>query len=147
MLTIKNLEFGYPKSGLLFDKLDLDITKGNIYGLLGKNGAGKTTLLKIMCGLLYSQNGTIENNDTNVADRLPSTLQDIYLIPEEFHLPDFTIDTYVANVSPFYPKFNHSQFKDLIAEFEVTNGKKLNKFSHGQKKKFIISFATSLPTG
>lgn len=141
MLTIKNLDFGYPKSGLLFDKLDLDITKSNIYGLLGKNGAGKTTLLKVMCGLLYAQNGKIEIADTDVAKRLPSSLQDIYLIPEEFYLPDFTIDTYVANVAPFYPKFDKKQFQDLIAEFEVTNGKKLSKLSYGQKKKFIISFA------
>jgi ABC-2 type transport system ATP-binding protein len=141
MLTIKNLEFGYPKSGLLFDKLGLDITKGNIYGLLGKNGAGKTTLLKIMCGLLYSQKGEIEIEGENVAKRLPSVLQDIYLIPEEFYLPDFSIETYVEKVSPFYPKFDHKQFKELISEFDVTNGKKLSTLSHGQKKKFIISFS------
>lgn len=141
MLTIKNLEFGYPKNGLLFDKLDLDITKGNIYGLLGKNGAGKTTLLKIMCGLLYSQKGEIEIEGADVANRLPSVLQDIYLIPEEFYLPDFTIETYVEKASPFYPKFDHKQFDDLISEFEVTKGKKLSTLSHGQKKKFIISFS------
>jgi len=141
MLTIKNLEFGYPKGGLLFDKLNLDITKGNIYGLLGKNGAGKTTLLKIMCGLLYSQKGEIEIEGADVSKRLPSVLQDIYLIPEEFYLPDFTIETYIEKVSPFYPKFDHQQFKDLISEFEVTNGKKLSNLSHGQKKKFIISFS------
>lgn len=141
MLTIKELEFGYPKSGLLFDKLDLDITKGNIYGLLGKNGAGKTTLLKIMCGLLFTQEGKVEIEGTDVSKRLPSVLEDIYLIPEEFYLPEFTIDTYVANVAPFYPKFDHKQFKELITEFEVTNGKKLNKLSYGQKKKFIISFS------
>lgn len=141
MLTIKELEFGYPKSGLLFDKLDLDITKGNIYGLLGKNGAGKTTLLKIMCGLLFSQEGKVEIEGTDVSKRLPSVLEDIYLIPEEFYLPEFTIETYVANIAPFYPKFDHKQFKELITEFEVTNGKKLNKLSHGQKKKFIISFS------
>jgi ABC-2 type transport system ATP-binding protein len=141
MLTVKNLEFGYPKSGLLFDKLDLDITKGNIYGLLGKNGAGKTTLLKIMCGLLFTKEGNVEINGEEVGKRLPAMLQDIYLIPEEFYLPEFTIDTYLANVAPFYPKFDHKLFKELIAEFEVTNGKKLNKLSHGQKKKFIIAFS------
>lgn len=141
MLKIKELEFGYPKSGLLFDKLDLDITKGNIYGLLGKNGAGKTTLLKIMCGLLYAEKGKIEVEGEDVAKRLPKVLEDIYLIPEEFTLPEFTIKAYLENFTPFYPKFNHTQFNDLITEFEVTNGKKLNKLSHGQKKKFIISFA------
>jgi ABC-2 type transport system ATP-binding protein len=141
MLTIKNLDFAYPKSGLLFDKLDLDISKGNIYGLLGKNGAGKSTLLKIMCGLLYSQNGKIEVGGDDVSMRSPHMLSDIYLIPEEFYLPEFTIETYIANVAPFYPKFDEKLFDDLIDEFEVSKGKKLNTFSHGQKKKFIVAFA------
>lgn len=141
MLTIKNLEFGYPKSNLLFNKLNLDITKGNIYGLLGKNGAGKTTLLKIMCGLLYSQKGKVEIGGEDISNRLPSQLQDIYLIPEEFYLPEFTLETYVSNVSPFYPKFDHNLFEDLISEFEVAKGKKLNTLSHGQKKKFIVAFS------
>ncbi len=141
MLTIKNLDFGYPKSSLLFDKLELDIAKGSIYGLLGKNGAGKSTLLKLMCGLLYTQKGELEINGEDVSKRNPNMLQDIYLIPEEFYLPDFTLETYIANVSPFYPKFDHKLFEELITEFEVTRGKKLNKLSHGQKKKFIVSFS------
>jgi ABC-2 type transport system ATP-binding protein len=141
MLSIKNLDFGYPKSSLLFDKLDLDIAKGSIYGLLGKNGAGKSTLLKLMCGLLYTQKGELEINGEDVSKRSPKMLQDIYLIPEEFYLPDFTSEAYVANVSPFYPKFDHKLFEELITEFEVTRGKKLNKLSHGQKKKFIVSFS------
>ncbi len=141
MLSIKNLDFGYPKSGLLFDKLELDIAKGSIYGLLGKNGAGKSTLLKLMCGLLYTQKGELEINGEDVSKRSPKMLQDIYLIPEEFYLPDFTLEAYVANVSPFYPKFDHKLFEELITEFEVTRGKKLNKLSHGQKKKFIVSFS------
>ena len=141
MLTIKNLDFGYPKSGLLFDKLELDITKGCIYGLLGKNGAGKSTLLKLMCGLLYTQKGKLEINGVDVSKRNPDMLRDIYLIPEEFYLPDFTLETYIASVSPFYPKFDHQLFEELINEFEVTRGKKLNKLSHGQKKKFILAFS------
>ena len=141
MLTIKNLEFSYPKSSPLFDRLDLDISKGNIYGLLGKNGAGKSTLLKIMCGLLYSQKGKIEVGGDDVSMRSPQMLSDIYLIPEEFYLPEFTVEKYVATVAPFYPKFDEKLFNDLIEEFEVSKGKKLNTFSHGQKKKFIISFA------
>ncbi len=141
MLTIKNLDFAYPKSSLLFDKLDLDIAKGSIYGLLGKNGAGKSTLLKLMCGLLYTQKGELEINGQDVFKRTPDMLQDIYLIPEEFYLPEFTLEAYVSNLAPFYPKFDHELFKELITEFEVTRGKNLSKLSHGQKKKFIVAFS------
>jgi len=58
MINLTNIHFGYSKKRMLFSELNLNLTPGHIYGLLGKNGAGKTTLLKIISGLLFSQNGT-----------------------------------------------------------------------------------------
>lgn len=141
MLEIKNLTFGYPRNGVLFNDLDLDVAKGNIYGLLGRNGAGKTTLLKIVCGLLYAQQGKVLINEVDVSRRRPQILSDVYIIPEEFYLPEYSIDAYVKCVSPFYPKFDNHQFDELLNEFEVTRSKKLIKLSYGQKKKFMIAFA------
>ncbi|GER92894.1 ABC transporter ATP-binding protein [hot springs metagenome] len=42
------------------DKVDLSVTKGEVFGLLGPNGAGKTTLIKMMCGLLEPNEGIIK---------------------------------------------------------------------------------------
>jgi len=141
MLEIKNLSFSYKKSQKLFDDLELDIANGNIYGLLGKNGAGKSTLLKIMSGLLFSQEGSVNINNIDVSRRLPKVLSDIYIIPEEFYLPDLSLAKYVELYSDFYPKFNHSKLEELITEFEVESNVKLQNLSYGQKKKFIIAFA------
>ncbi|GEP97464.1 ABC transporter ATP-binding protein [Chitinophaga cymbidii] len=41
------------------DKIDLNITKGDCVGIVGRNGAGKTTLLKIILGLLQQTEGTM----------------------------------------------------------------------------------------
>jgi ABC-2 type transport system ATP-binding protein len=38
---------------------DLEIRRGEIYGLLGANGAGKTTAIKMMCGLLAPTRGEV----------------------------------------------------------------------------------------
>jgi len=40
------------------DGVDLDISSGEVFGLLGRNGAGKTTLIKMMAGLLRPDDGT-----------------------------------------------------------------------------------------
>jgi len=33
------------------DQINLEISEGKIYGLIGKNGAGKTTLIRMVAGL------------------------------------------------------------------------------------------------
>lgn len=141
MIEIKELIFSYKKGEPLFTDLELNIEKGNVYGLLGKNGAGKSTLLKIMCGLLYAHKGRVNFNNTPVAARQPKILSDMYILPEEFHLPDLKIETYLKTYSVFYPKFNHELMNDLIIDLEVNREKKLSHLSYGQKKKFMIAFA------
>jgi ABC-2 type transport system ATP-binding protein len=38
--------------------IDLEISRGQIVGLVGSNGAGKTTLLKLLSGLIFPTGGT-----------------------------------------------------------------------------------------
>lgn len=47
--------------------LNVDIAKGEIFGLVGPNGAGKTTTLKMMTGLLMPDSGTIHIGQYNIA--------------------------------------------------------------------------------
>ena len=88
MICIENMDFGYQKKREVFSGLNLSLTGGHIYGLLGKNGAGKTTLLKLIGGLLFPLRGRIEVCDAIPRLRKPSFLSDIFFIPEEICLPD-----------------------------------------------------------
>lgn len=143
MLDINELSFSYRKGRNLFDQLDFNLEKGNVYGLLGRNGAGKTTLLKIMCGLLYAKHGKVNFEGEDVSHRKPKVLANMYIIPEEFHLPDMKAERYTEIYAAFYPEFNHQRMDELIQEFEIDPKQKLNSLSYGQKKKFLIAFAVA----
>ena len=40
------------------DALDLAVTEGEVFGLLGSNGAGKSTAIRMFCGLLTPSGAT-----------------------------------------------------------------------------------------
>lgn len=48
------------------DNLNLEINKGDVFGLLGSNGAGKTTTVKLIVGLLKPDKGKITINGLDV---------------------------------------------------------------------------------
>lgn len=146
MIEVKNFSFGYTRKKLLYRNLDLNLEVGKIYGLLGKNGAGKSTLLKAMIGLLFPKTGDIIVNGLIPGKRQPSFLQTIYFIPEEVYVPSLTVAGYVKLFSPFYSNFNRDQFYRHLEELKVTTEGKLNTFSFGQQKKFIIAFGLACNT-
>src|SRR5712671_852673 len=59
MIAIQALEGGYGESPVLRG-VALDVSRGEIFAILGKNGMGKTTLLKTIMGLLPAKKGRVE---------------------------------------------------------------------------------------
>ena len=146
MIQIKNLSFDYGKRKPVFRNLNLTLTEGNVYGLLGKNGAGKSSLLRNMAGLLFPTSGSCVVNGHDAQKRLPVFLQDLYFLPEEFHTPSVKIKEFVDVYAPFYPKFSRKQFLEYLEEFQLSDNEKFSELSLGQKKKALIGFALSTNT-
>ncbi len=145
MITIHNLHFSYKKKKI-FNGLSLSFSPGHIYGLLGKNGTGKSTLLKNIIGSLFPSQGKINVLGFEPGKRQPAFLQDAFIVPEEFYLPDVGIEKFVSCNAPFYPKFSRQQFNTYLQEFDIPLGNSLQQMSYGQKKKVLISFALACNT-
>jgi len=147
MIQVENLTFMYRKKAVFTD-FDLSVEKGKVLGLLGKNGAGKSTLLYLMTGLLKPKKGRIMYNNVNVSKRFPSMLCDMFIVPEEFNLPNISLTNYMKINSPFYPQFSKEQLMANLSHFEVdvNSNIQLGALSLGQKKKVFMSFALATNT-
>lgn len=102
VIEIRNLSkvyrdfWGRPKVKAL-NSLSLEVKRGEIFGLLGPNGSGKTTTLKLLLGLLFPTEGTV-----NILGRPAHDVEKnerIGYLPEESYLyrflnADETLDFY-----------------------------------------------------
>ena len=147
MMNVDNVSFSYGrKKSRVLDGFSMQLEKGAVYGLLGKNGTGKSTLLYLMAGLLRPQTGKVYYKGVDVTLRNPRTLQDIFLVPEEFALPNVSLKQYVKLNAPFYPNFSDELLKSCLRDFDMNEDIHLSELSMGQKKKAFMCFALATNT-
>lgn len=147
MLQVNNITYSYGKKQQpVLRDYSLMVQSGTICGLLGRNGAGKSTLLYLIAGLLRPQLGTILYNGMVPQERTVHFLSDIFIVPEEFTLPNVTLRQFLETTAPFYPKFSMNDLTQHLSTFELTPDVHLGNLSMGQKKRVFISFALACNT-
>ena len=147
MIDVKDLGFSYRGSKhQVFSHFDLQLEQGRIYGLLGKNGTGKSTLLYLIAGLLMPNAGSVSVDGMESKLRKPELLSQMFIVPEEYTMPDMSFDSLCALMRSFYPSFSDELLKQCLAEFEMPANPNLKELSMGQKKKVYMSIAIATGT-
>ena len=158
MLKIENITYGYNAMHNVLENFSLSYEEPGIYGLLGKNGTGKSTLLYLIMGLLHPKQGEITLNGANTQNRLPETLQEMFIVPEEYNLPSIPLPDYLKVLRPFYPNFDERLMVKLLEMFDMLNLNgatpdangipqiNLGALSMGQKKKVYMCIALAART-
>lgn len=146
MLQVQNITFGYNSSHKVIDGLTLEFKEGGVYGLLGKNGTGKSTLLYLIMGLLRPKSGTITMDGVETQLRMPETLKDMFIVPEEYNLPSIPLMNYVNSLKPFYPNFDEQVLRDCLEAFDMPTDINLGDLSMGMKKKVYMCVALAART-
>lgn len=130
-VLIKNLSFSYSRqSKPCLTDINLEIAKGERFGLFGPNGAGKTTLISLMTGLLRTSTGSVS--------QIPKKL--FGFVPQEFAFyPELTP---IENLEFFgaWSGLNRKQIIQRTDELLALSGlnsvrnKPLKFFSGGMKR-------------
>ena len=123
------------------DNLDLKISKGDIYGFIGKNGAGKTTVIKLISGLIKSNEGIIKLFDSN--DLAEGRKKIGVVIENPAYYPYMTALQNVE-VQRKMKGINDPQVSTRLLErvgLSNTKNKKVKNFSLGMKQRLGIALA------
>ncbi|CAM3832078.1 ABC transporter ATP-binding protein [Flavobacterium branchiophilum] len=143
MIQIQNLTKTYNGTTVL-NIAQLEIKKGESFGLVGNNGAGKTTFFSLLLDLIKPTTGHIINNNVKVAiseDWKPFTTSFLdesflinYLTPEEY----FYFVGELRGMTKSDVDTDLNQFQDFFNN-EILNSKKyIRDFSKGNMKKIGI---------
>ncbi|MBQ1990099.1 MAG: AAA family ATPase, partial [Rikenellaceae bacterium] len=90
--------------------------------------------------------GTIAVEGVDVAQRGTALYTSLMIVPEEFGLPQLTLDRFVKVTAPFYPNYDQARFDDCCSRFEVNRAVRLDRMSMGQRKKAYLAFALACNT-
>ena len=125
--------------------LNLDVRKGEIFGLLGPNGSGKTTTIKLLLGLLFPTEGEAFIFGQPAADVRKN--EKIGYLPEESYLYRFlnaeeTLDFY-GRLFDLTPAKRNSRAAELIEKVGLKNDRKrvLREYSKGMRQRIGLAQA------
>lgn len=136
--------WGRPKVNAL-ESLDLEVRRGEIFGLLGPNGSGKSTTIKLILGLLFPTSGQALVFNKEASD--VSKNERIGYLPEESYLYKFlnaeeTLDFYgrLFNMSAGRRK---QRVRDLIKliDIEWAQRRQLKEYSKGMTRRIGLAQA------
>jgi ABC-2 type transport system ATP-binding protein len=79
----KIFEKGKKKEVTALEHVNLEIGRGEVFGLIGPNGAGKTTLIRVLVGLLTPTEGQAWVLGKNVVEDIDYIRPRVALLPQE----------------------------------------------------------------
>ncbi|MEM2207712.1 MAG: ABC transporter ATP-binding protein [Sulfolobales archaeon] len=85
VVRVLNLRKSFGKREVLRG-INLEVTEGEVFGIVGPNGAGKTTLLRIVAGLLKPSAGEVEVFGFRVPKDVDKIRRFVSYLPEEANL-------------------------------------------------------------
>ena len=137
MIKVKNLIKTYGNFTAL-DKVNFEVEKSTIHGLLGENGAGKTTTMRCLLGLTYADSGEMYINDDLVARKNNNIRKKVSYLAGDFRpYENFTAQNYFKYILSIENNTS-KKYLELAERFKLNLRKKIKELSKGNKQKVGI---------
>lgn len=153
MIKIAALKKSYDKDVIL-ENINLNIEKGDIYGLVGASGAGKSTLLRCINGLVDYDSGSLVVNGVDLKklnnEELMEFRKNIGMVFQQFSLlerltvyENVDLPMKCCKYSKEDRKKKVNELLDLVGLFDKKDSRP-GELSGGQKQRVAIARALTL---
>jgi ABC-2 type transport system ATP-binding protein len=128
------------------DQVDLQVTAGDIFGLVGPDGAGKTTLLRMICGLINPDDGEVRLMGYGPKD-MEQAKENLGYMPQRFSLyGDLTIMENIRFFAAMYKlekRIVEERADDILSLTNLSDFKQrfADNLSGGMKQKLALTCA------
>ncbi len=127
---------------LALDNVSLEVTAGQVLGLVGANGAGKTTLIKHILGLLQPAGGSVRVFGLDPVEDPPGVLGRIGFLSEDRDLPAWMrVEELMRYSRAFYPRWDADYADALRRQFQLDPAARIKHLSRGELAKIGLLVA------
>lgn len=145
MIQLKAVNKSFKGQPAITD-LNLEVSPGEILGLLGANGAGKSTTINILLGFLQPDSGAAQINDLDTSQKAPEVRKLIGYIPENVNLYPYLSG--LENLDYFCQlaglNYSATELKDFLLTCGLqseAHNKRVSTYSKGMRQKVGIAIA------
>jgi ABC-2 type transport system ATP-binding protein len=144
-ITIENLTKIYPNSVQALKSVNLAISAGDFFGLMGANGAGKTTMIGIITGLVNKTSGRVKvfEHDPEVDPIRAKRM--IGVVPQEFNFNVFEkVQDIIVTQAGYFGIDRKAALKDsevLLKKLDIWDKRNVpsRALSGGMKRRLMIA--------
>ena len=121
------------------DKIDLELPRGQIMGLIGANGAGKSTTIRILMGLVHQDSGEARVLGHRMPAEQVAAKWDIGFASEDMRLYDsMTLAWHMNFIRSIYSGWDAAHAQLLLKRFGLRADQTIKGLSHGQRVKSAL---------
>ncbi len=146
-VTVNNLTKNYGKKDEVkaVKEISFEVSKGELFGVIGPDGAGKTSLFRMLTTLLLPDDGNATVDGSDIVKDYKAIRNKVGYMPGRFSLyQDLSVEenlNFFATIFNTTVEKNYDLIKDIYIQIEPFKKRKAGKLSGGMKQKLALCCA------